>query len=85
MRVCSNQKGKEKAKEGPVFASRTFYSRTYLSFFPQISSGKQLQRMYSKRCVIRSCTLAVSEKQGYLLNSGAIYHGKYVHPRPVKG
>lgn len=41
MRVCYNQKGKEKAKKGnwlfkPVFASRTFYSRNYSSsFFPR--------------------------------------------------
>lgn len=90
MRVCYNQKGKEKAKKKRELTFQTSLCLQNISLkelllviFSQISSGKQLQRMYSKRCVIHSCTLAVSEKQEYLLSSGAIYHGKYVCPRPV--
>lgn len=54
-------------------------------FLPCICGSEQLQRMYSERCTINSCMLMVGEKEECLLRRRAIYHGKYVHPRPVKG
>lgn len=90
MRASCNQKEKEKAERDrvfqPIIASGTFHSRNdSLSFFPQISSSEQLQRMYSEQCIIHSCSVTFGEKQECLLSRGVIYHGKYVRPRPVKG
>lgn len=93
MRASYNQKGKGKAKKkrnGPTFQTHLCLwnislKEPLLVIFSQISSGEQLQRMYSERCIIHSSMLTVGEKQECLLSRGAIYHGKYVRPRPVKG
>lgn len=80
------RKGKSTNFSDPSLPLEHFTQGTIvLVIFPQISSGEQLQRMYSERCIIHSCMLTVCEKQECLLSRGAIYHGKYVRPRPVKG
>lgn len=82
MRPGHNQKGKGKA---------TFQSHPLLltispeELHSQISPSEQLQRMHGERCIIHPRALTVGEKQECLLSGGAIYHGKYVYLRPVKG
>lgn len=90
MRASYNQKGKEKAEKGPTFQAHLClqnisFKELLHAIFYQISPSEQLQRMYSERCIIHSCMLTVGEKHECLLSRGAIYHGKYVRPRPVKG
>ena len=92
MSASYNQKRREKAGlRGPSFQTHPCLGNILLReppppcHFSQICGRKRLNRMHSRQCIIHFSMLMAGEKQGCLLSTGAIYHGKYVHPRQVKG
>lgn len=98
MRASYNQKGRERGErkgkkkrggatfQSPISASRTFHSRNCSSsFFPRYHPVSNYTECTANDASSIPARWRLVKNRSVYWVGGAIYHGKYVRPGPVKG